>query len=377
MRALDAFVADAHAERAAVREGVVPARLLESSEHLDPVAEGLPATPVRVGVAGADLVRDVDGRLLVLEDNVRTPAGLAYLLAARRAVGEPREGGPPAAPLARAVAQLLGGVLRGAAPQGARGEPSVALLTDGPANSAYWEHERLADLLGVPCVTLGELRVRGERVEVSTHDGPRTVDVLYRRTEEEHLADGHGGLTPLGEALAGPLRAGTLALVNAPGAGIADDKLTHAYAGDLIRFFCGEEPLLGSAPTHDLGDPSVRRTALSRLDELVVKPRGASGGVGVLLGPRASDEELRRARERIEERPQDWVAQEVVPLTTHPTVVGDRLAPRHVDLRAFGLFDGHEAHVLPGAFTRVAFGEGEMVVNSSRGGGAKDTWIVP
>ena len=377
VRALDAFVADAHGKRAAVREGVVPARLLEGSEHLDPVAAQLPPARVRIGVAGMDLVRDVDGRLLCLEDNVRTPSGLAYAVAARRAVGEHREDGPPRGELERALDDLLCDVLTAGAPAGAPAAgASIALLSDGPTNPAYWEHQQLAGLLDIPMVTLEDLRVRGMRLEADTGAGHRPIDIVYRRTDEEHLGDSAGGLTAIGEALVEPLRAGTLALVNAPGAGVADDKLTHAYAGDLIRFFCGEEPRLPSVTTHDLGDAGVRAEALARLDELVIKPRAAAGGAGVLLGPGATVEELRRARETIEERPHDWVAQETVALSTHPTVIGDRLAPRHVDLRPFTFFDGRRARVLPGALTRTAFGEGEMVVNSSREGGAKDTWIL-
>jgi len=377
VRALDAFVADAHGARAAVSEGVVPARLLEGSEHVDPIAAQLPLARVRVGVAGVDLVRDEDGRLLCLEDNVRTPSGMAYAVAARRAVGELREGGPPPGELERALDDLLAGVLLAARPPGATAAgPSIALLTDGPANTAYWEHQELAWLVGLPLVTLDELRVRGGRLEANTAVGWRPIDVLYRRTEEEHLGDGRGGLTAIGEALVEPLRAGTLALVNAPGAGVADDKLTHAYVDDLIRFYCAQEPLLPSVATYDLGDAGVRAHVLGRLDELVVKPRGAAGGAGVLVGPEATAHELRRAREAIEERPHGWVAQETVALSTHPTVIGDRLAPRHVDLRPFFFFDGRQARVLPGALTRAAFGEDEMVVSSSREGGAKDTWIV-
>jgi uncharacterized circularly permuted ATP-grasp superfamily protein len=377
VRALDAFVADAHGARAAVREGVVPARLLEGSDHVDPIAAQLPAARLRIGVAGMDLVRDADGRLLCLEDNVRAPSGMAYAVAARRAVGEQREGGPPPGELERALDDLLCGVLCAAAQTCAElAGASIALLSDGPSNTAHWEHSELARLLDLPLVTLADLRVRAGRLEADTGFGRRPIDVLYRRTDEEHLGDGRGGLTAIGEALVEPLRAGTLALVNAPGAGVADDKLTHAYADDLIRFFCAQEPLLPSVSTYDLGDAGVRAHALGRLDELVIKPRGAAGGAGVLVGPEATAEELRRAREAIEEHPHGWVAQETVALSTHPTVIGDRLAPRHVDLRPFVFFDGREARALPGALTRTAFGEGDMVVNSSREGGAKDTWIV-
>ena len=377
VRALDAFVADAHGDRATVREGVVPARLLEGSEHVDPVAAQLPPARLRIGVAGMDLVRDADGRLLCLEDNVRTPSGMAYAVAARRAVGEHREDGPRRGELERALDDMLCEVLIAAAPAGAPAAgASMALLSDGPANPAYWEHQQLGELLDIPLVTLEDLRVRGMRLEADTGAGHRPIDILYRRTDEEHLSDGSGGLTAIGEALVEPLRAGTLALVNAPGTGVADDKLTHAYGDDLIRFFCAQEPRLPSVITHDLGEPGVRADALARLDELVIKPRGAAGGAGVVVGPEATAEELRRAREAIEERPHDWVAQEAVALSTHPSVIGDRLAPRHVDVRPFVFFDGRKTRVLPGALTRTAFGEGEMVVNSSREGGAKDTWIV-
>jgi carboxylate-amine ligase len=243
-----------------------------------------------------------------------------------------------------------------------------------------WEIDRLAELAGAPALQAHQLRVDGDRVLLP--DG-RAVDVLWRRTSEERLVDDDGEPNVLGALLLGPLRAGTVAVVNAFGTGVADDKRTYAYVEDLVRFFTGEEPLLRSQPTADLGDPAQRDAVLPRLEELVLKPRSGSGGHGVLVGPRATPEQLAEVRALVEADPTGWVAQEPVAISTHPTVVDDVLAPRHVDLRPFVLCTGdgpddteEDIVVLPGGLTRVALTEGDLVVNCSQGGGAKDTWVV-
>ncbi|MDQ5808108.1 MAG: circularly permuted type 2 ATP-grasp protein, partial [Actinomycetota bacterium] len=234
----------------------------------------------------------------------------------------------------------------------------------GPANTAYWEHERLAELLGVELVTLDELRVE-------------SVDVVYRRTDEDTLRDEHGRCTRVGAALIGALGAGTLACVNALGNGVADDKLVHAYVEDMIRFYLGEEPLVRSVATYDLTRAGCLDEVLDRLDEMVVKPRAAYGGAGVYVGPTAGAAEREDIARAIRAEPEAWIAQETVFFSRHPTVIDGALEPRHVDLRAFVTFDGERAAAIPGGLSRVAFEEGELVVNSSRGGGAKDTWVLP
>lgn len=377
-RALAAFVSDVYTDRVIVAAGVVPARVIESAEHFEPWMMGAGTPTGSAGhVAGLDLVRGADGVPSVLEDNFRTPSGLAYLLATREAlVAHP----PMPAPAllrdpAPAAAALLGACLRDAAPEGVD-EPRVVLLSDGPSNCAWHEHGRLAALLDIPVVSPADLSVRAGRL--LAHRGGRTerVDVVYRRTDVDRLRDRTGAPTWIAQCLLDPVRRGTLAVVNPLGSGVADDKVVHAYVEEMVRFYLGEEPLIASVRTYDLGDPDVRDEVLPQLGELVLKPRGGLGGEGVVLCPRASREDREQGARRVVEAPGSWVAQELVGLSTHPTVCDGRLRPRHVDLRPFVVGGAERAAVVPGALTRVAFDAGNMVVNSSRNGGAKDTWVL-
>ncbi len=380
-RALAHFVRDAYGERRIVEAGHVAARVIESSGHFEPWMMGVEA-PAAGYVAGLDLVRGNDGELEVLEDNIRTPSGVAYLMAARAAVDAHL---PVKAPPARRdpspAYEWLAQTLRDAAPAGVA-EPWVVLLSDGPQNSAWWEHQQLAKALGVALVTPSSLSVGGGRLRAEVDGDSRQVDVVYRRTDEDRLRDGEGRATWIAELLLEPVRRGTVAVVNPLGSGVADDKLVHAYVEAMVRFYLDEEPLLRSVPTHDLGDPDVRESALSRIGELVVKPRSGLGGRGIVVGPHASSEALREIARRVTEWPTEWVAQELVTLSTHPTVCDGRLEPRHVDLRPFaigairGVPPSDNIRVVPGALTRVAFDRGNTVVNSSQNGGGKDTWVL-
>ena len=360
VRALDAFVADAYGEQRIVAEGVMPQRVLAGAEHFEPELAALPAARVRVALAGLDVIRCGDGTFRVLEDNLRTPSGLAYAFAARDVVGGLL--GDAARPIEAPAVDLLGRALRAAAP--CASDPRVVLLSDGPTNTAYWEHERLAELLDIPLVTLDELRAE-------------SVDVVYRRTDEDTLRGEDGSYTAVGRALLGALSAGTLACVNALGNGVADDKLVQSYVEDMVRLYLGEEPLVRSVQTYDLTRTGCLEEVLDRLDEMVVKPRAAYGGEGVFIGPTADDAEREHIAKLIREDPEAWIAQETVYFSRHPTVIDGSLEPRHVDLRAFVTFDGDRATAVPGGLSRVAFEEGELVVNSSQGGGAKDTWVLP
>lgn len=374
VRALDAWVADVYDERRALGAGIVPERVLTGIAFLEPDLRDLPPiNGAHISVAGLDVVRDVNGEFAVLEDNVRTPSGMAYALAARRSVTAhlPWDG-PRRDPRAE-IADGLGRALEATRPPG---EDGVAvLLSDGPSNTAWWEHQALASLAGVPLVVPSQLRIRGDHL--CLRDGDRPVSALYRRTDGDRLRGDDGELTPIGELLLGPLRAGTLGLVNRFGTGVADDKRVYPYVDELVRFYIGEEPLVPSVACFDLAEPGIREQALDRIDELVLKPRDGHGGHGVLIGPNASATELRDAAAQVRADPEGWIAQELVILSTHPTIVDGRLAPRHVDLRPFVLFDGTDVRAIPGGLTRFALIEGEMVVNSSRGGGAKDTWVAP
>jgi carboxylate-amine ligase len=250
------------------------------------------------------------------------------------------------------------------------------LLSDGPSNSAWYEHLTLARRLGIPLVTPGDLYTSGGALHAFVAEGSVEVHVVYRRTDEDRLRDEHGRATWIADLLLDHCRRGRVACVNAFGTGVADDKLLHAYADDMVRFYLGESPLIESVRTYDLGDPDCRDEALARVEELVVKPRAGHGGHGIVVGPHASAEDRALIARRVSARPTDWIAQETVQLSRHPTVDEGRLVPRHVDLRAFVVAGDDSVSVAPGGLTRFARAEGSLVVNSSQGGGGKDTWVL-
>lgn len=378
VRALELFVRDAYGERQIVREGVVPERAVAGAEHYEPLLDGS-GERVRtwISVAGLDIVRDSDGSFKVLEDNVRTPSGIAYAVATREALRAHLS--PPSGVHVRsldAAFETLAAALRAAAPEGAGEEPTVVLLSDGESNSAYYEHVQIARRTGIPLVLAEQLSVRGGRLYARLEQGERAVDVVYRRTDEDRLADERGRLTHVAELLLEPVIEGTLACVNAFGTGVADDKLVHAYVEEMVRFYLREEPLLRSVPTYDPAQPEVLEMILDRIDELVIKPRSGHGGYGVVIAPHARPEDVRKAAEEVAAAPERFVAQETVMLSRHPTVADGRLEPRHIDLRPFAISVGEEVRVLPGGLTRVAFDRGALVVNSSQNGGSKDTWVL-
>jgi uncharacterized circularly permuted ATP-grasp superfamily protein len=355
VRALDAWCADVYGERRIVRDGVVPARVVETIDTYEPALQGM-ELPVWVAIAGLDVVRAPDGRFLVLEDNLRTPSGMAYVVAARATTERLLQPLGAAAPVALdGLRDMLAGTIEAVSP---RPEPRAALLTDGPANVAYWEHAWLADLLGIPLVEPDGLDVDA-------------FDVVHRRTDASRLD------SPVGRLLERPWREGRIGLVGAFGTGVGDDKLAHAYVEDMVRYYLGEDPLLPSVRTFDLGREEVLAEALDRIEELVVKPRAGYGGEGVVICPHAEPADVERVRDEVRESPHDFIAQELVELSCHATVVDGALAPRHVDLRPFVFMQpGGTARVLPGGLTRVALDEGTLVVNSSQNGGAKDTWVT-
>ena len=360
VKALNAFVADAYGPRRIVQAGVVPLRVVETAEHYEPAMRGVePPGGVWIGVAGLDLVRAPSGELLVLEDNVMTPSGFAYAAAAREAVlaAIGRDGGERPRDY-----DELPGLLAGA-----MGDGYVVVLTEGPENGAYWEHRWAAEAIGAALVTPADLRRDGVRI---LH-GDRAVDTVYRRTDADLLD------TEVGALLGPAVRAGAVGVVNAFGSGVGDDKLTHAYVEDMIRFYLGEEPHVRSVPTLDLGRRDHLEQALDTFDALVVKPRAGSGGTDVTVCPLAAPAEVEELRERVRAEPGRWVAQPLVQLSTHATLVDGALAPRHVDLRPFVFMHGRDhPRVMPGGLTRYAVDEGAMVVNSTQNGGFKDTWVL-
>lgn len=375
-RALNAFLADVYGGQRIFAAGVVPRRLLETSAGYEPRMHGLldPGLPAAT-VAGLDLVRDGEGELRVLEDNLRMPSGATYALAVREAVAPELGLATEPASLGGHV-ELLGAAIRAAAPDGGA-DPSAAILSDGPDSGAWYEHRRLGRELGLPVVLPRQLERRRGRLYFRRGRDRTQLDVVYRRLDEDRLSAADGGLTALGELLLPALESGRLRCVNAFGAGVGDDKLTHAYVEEMVRFYLGEEPQLRSVPSFDLSDEAVREQALSRLDDLVLKPRDGFGGHGVTIMQRATAAQRRRAIGLLRRRPEGFIAQDTVPLSSHPTICGGRLRPRRVDLRPFVVSGpGGASTAMPGGLTRYAKGAGEMVVNSSRGGGCKDTWVL-
>ena len=372
-RALNAFVSDAYAERGIVAAGVVPEHLIESSDHFDPALAGLDLGTAPVTVIGFDLVRDPDGILRILEDNTRTPSGIAYARAARLAADPwlAAEVHPRRRDFEKDFFDALSGALEDAHPDG--GDACVALLSDGPENFAWYEHRLFGEKLGIPVVQRDQLRVERGRLWIA---GEAPIDVLCRRTDEDRLHDEGGRPTWCGELLFEPVRRGTLRIANGFGAGVADDKLSHAYVESMVRFYLEEEPLIESVGTHDLLAEESREAAGERLRELVIKPRGSYGGKGVVIGSQADSAELDRIARKIDAEPNDYIAQETIPLSRHPTVSESRLEPRHVDLRAFAVSSANGVRVVPGGLTRVALERGSLLVNSSQGGGGKDTWVL-
>jgi uncharacterized circularly permuted ATP-grasp superfamily protein len=374
-RALNAFLADTYGGQRIFDADVVPRSLLETSTGYEPRMLGLfdPAVPAAT-VAGLDLIRDEEGKLLVLEDNLRMPSGATYALAVREAV-EPEIGAGAPRAMNDYVA-LLGAAIRAAAPDGSGA--GAAILSDGPESGAWYEHCRLGRELEIPVVQPRQLEVERGRLYARTSARQRSqIDVVYRRTDEDRLSTPKGEPTALGEVLLPALESGRLRCVNAFGTGVADDKLAHAYAAKMIRFYLDEEPLLPSVPSFDLSDEEDRKQAMERLDELVLKPRDGFGGQGVTIMPRATAPQRRRAIGLVRRRPERFVAQETIQLSSHPTICGGRLRPRRIDLRPFVVSGaGAPPAAMAGGLTRYARGAGEMVVNSSRGGGCKDTWVV-
>jgi uncharacterized circularly permuted ATP-grasp superfamily protein len=380
VRALEAFLADVYGPGRAFDDGVVSWRLIYTSPRFRrEVADFAPPNGVRVHVAGIDLVRDEDGRFRVLEDNVRVPSGVSYVIENRLAMTRTF----PALFAEQSVHEVeeypsrLLAALRAAAPANAQ-DPCVVVLTPGVYNAAYFEHTLLARLMGVELVEGRDLFCSRNKVYVHTTRGRRPVDVIYRRVDEEFLDPLH--FRPdsvIGcPGIINAARAGNVTIANAVGNGVADDKLVYTYIPDLIRYYLGEEPLLDNVESYRLDDPGVLKWALESLDELVVKPVDGAGGSGIVIGPRASKADLAVLRERVAADPRGWVAQRPVALSTSPVLIGEGLAPRHIDLRPFAVNDGDDVWLLPGGLTRVALPEGELVVNSSQGGGSKDTWVL-
>ena len=380
VKVLEAFLADIYGEQQVIKDGIVPRRVVVSSSAHCRAAQGVtPVNGVRVHVSGVDLIRDEQGQFRVLEDNLRTPSGISYVVENRRAMARVFPelfATHRVRPVAEYPARLLQ-ALKAAAPDGVE-DPNVVVLTPGVYNSAYFEHSLLARMMGVELVEGRDLSCRDGVVWMRTTAGEQRVDVVYRRIDDDYLDPLHFRPDSLVgcPGILNAARLGNVAIANAVGNGVADDKLIYTYVPELIGYYLGEDPILDNVDTQRLDDPDTCAWVLERLDELVLKPVDGSGGKGLVIGPQASDQELRDLRVAIDQDLRGWIAQRVVQLSTSPTSVGERLAPRHVDLRPFAVNDGQSVWVVPGGLTRVALPEGSLVVNSSQGGGSKDTWVL-
>jgi len=377
--ALNAFLHDIYHDQEILRAGRIPAEQVFCNAQYRPEMQGIDVPmDVYAHIAGVDLVRAGAGEYYVLEDNLRVPSGVSYMLEDRKAMMRlfPELFARYSVAPVEHYPDLLLETLRSVAPQGVR-DPNVVLLTPGAANSAYFEHAFLAQQMGIELVEGQDLFVDDEYLYMRTTQGPRRVDVIYRRIDDDFIdplafrQDSMLGVPGLLNAY----RAGRVGIANAIGTGIADDKSTYPYVPEMIRFYLGEEPVLSNVPTWILRRPEDLEYTLANLSELVVKEVHGAGGYGMLIGPRASRAEIESFRARILADPARYIAQPTLSLSACPTFVDSGLAPRHIDLRPFVL-SGRDITLVPGGLTRVALREGSLVVNSSQGGGTKDTWVL-
>lgn len=380
VQALELFLDDIYGEQEILRDGVLPKRLVHSCEHFHRQAANIrPPNGVRIHVAGIDLIRDENGDFRVLEDNLRSPSGVSYVMENRRTMARVF---PDlfSSHRVRAVADYPSHLLRALRASAAFNEadPNIVVLTPGVANSAYFEHSLLARLMGVELVEGRDLFCRDNIVYMRTTEGEQRVDVIYRRIDDDFLdpmqfrPDSMLGVAGLLNAA----RAGNVVISSAVGNGVGDDKLIYTYVPDIIEYYLGEKPSLQNVDTLRCWLDDEREEVLDRIDELVVKPVEGSGGYGIVFGPDATKAELNTLARKVRNDPRGWIAQPVVQLSTVPTKIDGEVRPRHVDLRPFAVNDGESVWVLPGGLTRVALPEGSLVVNSSQGGGSKDTWVL-
>jgi uncharacterized circularly permuted ATP-grasp superfamily protein len=377
-RALNAFLVDVYGRGEIIRAGRIPGRLVWQNEAYEKAVVGfVPPKGVYSHIVGIDIVRTGADEFFVLEDNCRTPSGVSYMLESREIMMFPDLFRENRIEPVDGYSEKLRRTLASVAPKKCRGEPTVVILTPGHFNSAYYEHSLLADLMGVELVEGQDLFVDGEYVWMRTTEGPRRVDVIYRRIDDAYIdplcfrPDSMLGVPGLMDVY----RSGGVTICSAPGAGVADDKAVYTYVPEMVRFYLGEEPILNNVPTWQCGKADDLAYVLDNLPDLVVKEVHGSGGYGMLVGPKSSREEVERFRAKLVEDPGNYIAQPTLALSCVPTFVEEGVAPRHVDLRPYCLV-GERIELVPGGLTRVALSEGSLVVNSSQGGGVKDTWVL-
>ena len=375
--ALNLFLQDIYNEQKILKDGIIPREIIESSKGFLPECIGLtPPKKVWIHITGTDLIRDNKGVFTVLEDNLRCPSGVSYML-------ENRELSKQTFPdvlsqsNVRSISEYPAKLLEVLRYTSGRADPTVAVLTPGIYNSAYFEHSYLAQQMGVELVDYRDLVVVGDYLKMRTTTGFKTIDVLYRRIDDTFLDpltfNPHSLIGIPG--LFGVYKKGNIGLANAPGTGVADDKVVYAYVPRIIKYYLGEEAIIPNVETYLCGEPDSMKYVLENIEKLVVKEANEAGGYGMLIGPKADKAEHDKFRKLIQGNPRNYIAQPTISLSRSPCLVEDGLEGRHVDLRPYILY-GNGIHVTPGGLTRVALKKGSLVVNSSQGGGSKDTWVL-
>lgn len=381
VRAINAFLHDIYNRQEILRAGIVPVDLVAQNEAFLPEMMGFsPPGDVYTHIVGTDIVRTGEDDFFVLEDNARTPSGVSYMLENRETMLQmfPELFSKIKIQRVSDYPKNLRKSLEGSAPKNCEGRPCVVVLTPGIHNSAYFEHSFLADQMGVELVEGHDLRVVDGHIAMRTTKGYKAIDVIYRRVDDEFLDP----LTFNPNSMLGVpgimdvYRAGNITIANAPGTGVADDKAVYSYMPEIVEFYTGEKAILKNVETHRCGEPDTLKYVLDNLAKLVVKEVHGSGGYGMLVGPAASKQELADFADKLRARPSNYIAQPTLSLSTVPIFTDAGLAPRHVDLRPFALVSPGEVNITPGGLTRVALQEGSLVVNSSQGGGTKDTWVL-
>ncbi|MGA9637182.1 circularly permuted type 2 ATP-grasp protein [Flavobacterium sp.] len=380
LKALNLFLEDIYNEQLIIKDGIIPASLIASCPHYIPEVHGIKLPhDIHVHIAGIDLIRGVEGEFYVLEDNLRCPSGVSYMLENREITKRvfPEMFNSNNVSMVVNYPMIFHNILISLSPR-AISNPNVVLLTPGIYNSAYYEHTFLARQMGVPLVEGRDLIVNNNKVYMKTTSGLQQVDVIYRRLDDEYLdplvfkTDSTLGIPGLISAY----KSGNVALVNAVGNGVADDKAVYAFVPQMIKYYLNEDPILKNVPTYQMENKDEREHAFANMETMVIKETNQSGGYGMIMGNKASQEELDAAKIAILDNPRNFIAQPIIQLSTVPCFIDGELKLRHVDLRPYALCGPKGIEIVPGGLTRVALTEGSLVVNSSQGGGSKDTWIM-
>ena len=378
--ALNLFLKDIYSEQQIIKDKIIPAELIASCPHFTHEVHGIKvAHDIYVHIAGIDLIRGDDGTFYILEDNLRTPSGVSYMLENREVTKRifPDLLANNNVRMINQYPLVLHDNLVALSPRHIS-NPVVVMLTPGVYNSAYFEHTFLARQMGIQLVEGRDLLVDNQKVFMKTTAGLQQVDVIYRRVDDEYLDplvfNPNSALGVPG--LMSAYRKGNVAIVNALGNGVADDKAVYAYVPDMIQYYLNEQPILPNVPTYQMLNPDERNHVFSNMHKMVVKETNQSGGYGMVMGNSASDEAIAKAKEMIIANPRNFIAQPIISLSTVPCFLDGKLQPRHVDLRPYALCGPNGIEIVPGGLTRVALKEGSLVVNSSQGGGSKDTWII-